>query len=1121
MVHSRLTRALGLCVLCGAWLWAAAGPARAGVLWQIGKNDNDTAEFAIGPDMSNQYSVRFPHGTLFVPGQSEAKQDWPYIQPGPADIWAGSKSHTFRILFGLSEAPTEGQCALVLDFVDTHSSKPPKLAIEINGRLFERQLPKGAGDASAHGQPAKGREHIEELEFPAGLLKAGTNEISITSATGSWILYDYVALTVPAGTRAGPLDSSSRLLEVHGQPYLVEHSDGKLYQPVLASVVHIGEPVEAVVAVDGAERVGQTLKAGFKVIEGLAPAVEKPASVAVDVKIGGKSIGKRTIKIEPVRKWQVYLLHHSHVDIGYTHVQTEVLQKHFGYFEQVIELARSTADYPEASRFKWNAEVLWAVDGYLEQASAQKRTEFIEAVKKGWIGLDALYGNELTALCRPEELVRLVGYARMLRQRYDVEIDSAMITDVPGYTWGIVPVLAQSGVKYFAVGPNRGHRIGYTLSSWGDKPFYWESPSGKERILCWVAGEGYSLFHSGRLDGGRLLSYLKRLQDSGYPYDMVHVRYSIGGDNGPPDPGLSDFVRRWNQKYAYPRLIISTASQMCREFEQRYGESLKRFRGDFTPYWEDGAGSSAQETALNRAAAERLVQAEALYAMLEPGAYPVGRFYQAWRNVILYDEHTWGAYCSISQPESEFTKAQWKIKQAFALDADAQSRRLLKDSLAKRQSRTKNVSAIDVINTCSWPRTDLVIIPKDWKLAGETVLLHKGRAVPAGRLPTGQIAFLAVDVPALGSKRFTLEEPPAQSSRFMPPAVEAAPPTISNSYLTVRLDENTGAICSIRHRDIPMDLAGHDKLVGLNDYFYVAGRDPKKPVRTGPAKISVKEYGRMMASLVAESDAPGCHKLTREVRLISGLERIDIIDTIDKKKVYTPEAVHLGFGFNVPGGVIRMDVPWGVVRPEVDQLPGACKNYFTVQRWVDVSNDRFGVTLATVDAPLIEVGAITNDPRGGVGWIKKLEPTTTLYSYVMNNYWETNYKASQEGPTVFRYSLSIHKEFDPAEAARFGIERSGPLIVVPVDEGSEPIETPLKVEPAEVIVTAFKPSDDGKARVVRLFNASGKSCKAKVTWRAASRSVRLSNLAEEDLGPLDGRIELAGHEFATLRIPLK
>ncbi|MHC4682013.1 MAG: hypothetical protein ACYTEK_25390 [Planctomycetota bacterium] len=67
------------------------------------------------------------------------------------------------------------------------------------------------------------------------------------------------------------------------------------------------------------------------------------------------------------------------------------------------------------------------------------------------------------------------------------------------------------------------------------------------------------------------------------------------------------------------------------------------------------------------------------------------------------------------------------------------------------------------------------------------------------------------------------------------------------------------------------------------------------------------------------------------------------------------EAVHLAFGFNVPGGVMRMDTPWAVVRPEADQLPGACKNYFTVQRWVDVSNADYGVTWATVDAPLIEV----------------------------------------------------------------------------------------------------------------------------------------------------------------------
>ena len=77
-----------------------------------------------------------------------------------------------------------------------------------------------------------------------------------------------------------------------------------------------------------------------------------------------------------------------------------------------------------------------------------------------------------------------------------------MISDVPGYTWGIVPVLAHHGIKYFSVGPNHCHRIGFTLDEWGDRPFYWLSPSGKEKVLCWVAGTSYSWFHQGRL--GRL-----------------------------------------------------------------------------------------------------------------------------------------------------------------------------------------------------------------------------------------------------------------------------------------------------------------------------------------------------------------------------------------------------------------------------------------------------------------------------------------------------------------------------------------------------------------------------------------------------------------------------------------
>ncbi|MBL7152651.1 MAG: hypothetical protein ISS79_02970 [Phycisphaerae bacterium] len=1205
MERSKLNKILLLSVLvCVSLSFSALAEGK--VVWRIGVSDDNTGEFALGPDKSNLYSVTFPHGALFVAGQSDVRADWPYIQPGPADTWAGSKSHTFRIVFGLSKAVGEGECELVLDFLDTHSSKPPKLVIKVNDASFERQLPKGGGDQSAFGEIEKGREHVEIVKFDAKALKAGTNEISITSATGSWILYDSVALKVPAEVESGPLDDVTKLLGVDTQPFLLRHTDGKLYQPVLASLLHIGEPIEAAVVVDGSALVKDTLKSGLKVIEGLAPAVTKAGSVDVDINVGGETIGEKSVAIKAVRKWEIYLLHHSHVDIGYTHVQTEVIQKHFDYFEEVIELARKSADYPAGAQFKWNVEVLWAVDSYLKQASEEKREEFIEAVKKGWIALDALYGNELTALCRPEELVRLVGYAERMRREYGVKIDSAMITDVPGYTWGIVPVLAQSGVKYFSVGPNRGHRIGHTLSSWGDKPFYWQSPSGKEQVLCWVAGEGYSLFHSGRLDKGRLFKYLKQLDDSKYPYDMVHIRYSIGGDNGPPDPELSDFVKDWNEKYAYPKIIVSTASEMCREFERRYGDEIPKVAGDFTPYWEDGAGSSARETALNRDAAERLIQAEALYAMLDPKSYPADDFYEAWRNVILYDEHTWGAHCSISQPDSDFTKAQWKIKQAFALDADTQSQKLLDDSLAKHRSDDKKITAVDIFNTCSWQRTDLVALPRDWNVADVIVKDSDGNRVPTQRLSTGELAFLAEDIPPLGARRFNIERyptkiveqvidgvtvytvfysckhhtPDALKQLILGPhtdedfdkrsksiangdyAVSGDPAAnrlevrspiredieavlefvqeadvsttakkqvtfttggveLSNRQITLTIDGRTGAISSLKPTELSSELVSRKGEVGLNDYFYVAGRNPKEPQRNGRVKIRVKERGPAVTSLLIESDAPGCRELSREIRLIGGLDRVDIINTIDKEKVYRQEAIHLAYAFNVPDGAMRMDVPWGVVRPELDQLAGACKNYFTVQRWVDVSNDKVGVTLATVDAPLIEVGAITNDPRGGVGWIKKLEPSTTLYSYVMNNYWETNYKASQEGPTVFRYSIRPHKEFDSAEAARFGTERSQPLIPVPVDKTTEIQQSAFSVKPVDVIVTAFKPSEDGKAQIVRLYNAGTKTRKAKVTWaEPAPDTVWLSNLAEEQVSRLSGPIKMAAYEFVTLRIPL-
>ena len=218
---------------------------------------------------------------------------------------------------------------------------------------------------------------------------------------------------------------------------------------------------------------------------------------------------------------------------------------------------------------------------------------------------------------------------------------------------------------------------------------------------------------------------------------------------------------------------------------------------------------------------------------------------------------------------------------------------------------------------------------------------------------------------------------------------------------------------------------------------------------------------------------------------------------------------------------MAVDMPLGNMRPEVDQLPGSCKNWMPVGRWIDVSNDDYGVTWATLDAPLVEIGGITATMLGSQTdpsvWRKHIEPTQTFYSWIMNNHWSTNYCAYQQGKVEFRYALRPHGRPDTAEASRFSIGLTQPLLAVGCDV--EPVLPPLlRIEPADVLVLTLKPSDDGQAWIVRLFGASGETQQAKLTWSSVTGKTWLSNLAEKKLSPASEEIAVAGWELVTVRV---
>jgi alpha-mannosidase len=433
---------------------------------------------------------------------------------------------------------------------------------------------------------------------------------------------------------------------------------------------------------------------------------------------------------------------------------------------------------------------------------------------------------------------------------------------------------------------------------------------------------------------------------------------------------------------------------------------------------------------------------------------------------------------------------------------------LVQDALQPLRADAAPVESVLVFNTCSWPRSQLVTV------AGTTVgdrVTRNGEAIPSQRLSSGELAFVARDIPGLSALRYDFSADAALAEGNA--RVDGM--TISNGLVAAVADPKTGTIKSFTSQHTAADLVNTQEGNGLNEYMYVPGTDPKGVMRSGSCTVTVKEAGPVVATMVLSSGAPSANSFVRELRVVDGLPYLLIRNTIDKHKQRKKEGVHVAFPFNVPDGTVRVDLAWSVIRADQDQLPASCKNWITAQRWADVSNSSYGVTWATLDAPLVELGS----PTAESPWIDRFEPTQTIVSYLMNNYWHTNYRDSQEGPHVFRYALQPHGAFSTGNAQRFGIEQSQPLIVTAVKRDQPDVAAPLVISPRDAFLTAFKRSDDGQATVARLFSASGKPVDATIARPDGSApTMWLSDMSERKGGAVAGPIAMPAFGVVTVRI---
>ncbi|WP_460593143.1 polysaccharide lyase family protein [Frateuria aurantia] len=152
-------------------------------LWQIGRFDRSAAEFHDGDDarqfqMYTRYPAAFPKDVDYHVGQSTPRRDWNYAQ------WSIYSQHPeWRIEFELPQRPA-GTATLTLGFASAQPAhgKLTDLRVRINGtEVAAIHLPK-TGTAGYRGGVQDSPYHVQDIRFPASLLLAGHNLITLAHA---------------------------------------------------------------------------------------------------------------------------------------------------------------------------------------------------------------------------------------------------------------------------------------------------------------------------------------------------------------------------------------------------------------------------------------------------------------------------------------------------------------------------------------------------------------------------------------------------------------------------------------------------------------------------------------------------------------------------------------------------------------------------------------------------------------------------------------------------------------------------------------------------------------------------------------------------------------------------
>lgn len=403
--------------------------------------------------------------------------------------------------------------------------------------------------------------------------------------------------------------------------------------------------------------------------------------------------------------------------------------------------------------------------------------------------------------------------------------------------------------------------------------------------------------------------------------------------------------------------------------------------------------------------------------------------------LLFYNEHTFGAAESISDPLAMNSQVQWLEKASYAWQAVMQARLLREGALGVLDPYigADSSATITVFNTLNWPRSGAVrlfadhqILPREggWRIVGDD-----GRSTPvqieSSRAEGSYWTLWVEEVPPLGFRTYKIDRSaPALIDRESGDAAREW--ILENSWYRIVVDPARSGIVSIFDKEIGNELLDADAEHALGEAVYerLAGRSSMEKLTLGDHTrsswrdlvLDARELGPVYRSLRVSARIDGFESLRCEIRLFETEKRIEILYDGRKLPVTDPEGLYVAFPFELPGGRLFFEAQGAEISPGLDQIPGTASDWNTVQSYAAVRSPGAQIVLVSEEAPLMQFGGI-NTGR----YERNARPASNrIYSWVLNNYWVTNFRASQEGEIRWSYAITSSPRPTCSEAARFG-----------------------------------------------------------------------------------------------------